>query len=126
MDTYKNALVDCASKLDAITSNYGEITKLIPFGNNLVCIMEHGVGVLAIKERTLMANSDGGDVFINNKTILPENITMINESYGSQWPESVILTPYYIFGVDASEKKIWMTDGSQLKIISDHVISRFL
>ena len=28
MDTYKNALVDCASKLDAITSNYGEITKL--------------------------------------------------------------------------------------------------
>ena len=40
--------------------------------------MEHGVGVLAIKERTLMANSDGGDVFINNKTILPENITMIN------------------------------------------------
>ena len=88
--------------------------------------MEHGVGVLAIKERTLMANSTGGDVFINNKTILPENITMINESYGSQWPESVILTPYYIFGIDASEKKIWMTDGNQLKIISDHVISRFL
>ena len=88
--------------------------------------MEHGVGVLAIKERTLMANSIGGDVFINNKTILPENITMINESYGSQWPESIILTPYYIFGIDASEKKIWMTDGSQLKIISDHVISRFL
>lgn len=108
------------------SKQYGEITKLIPFGNNLVCIMEHGVGVLAIKERTLMANSTGGDVFINNKTILPENITMINESYGSQWPESVILTPYYIFGVDASEKKIWMTDGSQLKIISDHVISRFL
>ena len=108
------------------SKQYGEITKLIPFGNNLVCIMEHGVGVLAIKERTLMANSTGGDVFINNKTILPENITMINESYGSQWPESVILTPYYIFGIDASEKKIWMTDGSQLKIISDHVISRFL
>lgn len=108
------------------SKQYGEITKLIPFGNNLVCIMEHGVGVLAIKERTLMANSTGGDVFINNKTILPENITMINESYGSQWPESVILTPYYIFGVDASEKKIWMTDGSQLKIISDHVVSRFL
>ena len=108
------------------SKQYGEITKLIPFGNNLVCIMEHGVGVLAIKERTLMANSTGGDVFINNKTILPENITMINESYGSQWPESVILTPYYIFGIDASEKKIWMTDGNQLKIISDHVISRFL
>lgn len=108
------------------SKQYGEITKLIPFGNNLVCIMEHGVGVLAIKERTLMANSTGGDVFINNKTILPENITMINESYGSQWPESVILTPYYIFGIDASERKIWMTDGSQLKIISDHVISRFL
>lgn len=108
------------------SKQYGEITKLIPFGNNLVCIMEHGVGVLAIKERILMANSTGGDVFINNKTILPENITMINESYGSQWPESVILTPYYIFGIDASEKKIWMTDGSQLKIISDHVISRFL
>lgn len=108
------------------SKQYGEITKLIPFGNNLVCIMEHGVGVLAIKERTLMANSTGGDVFINNKTILPENITMINESYGSQWPESVILTPYYIFGIDASEKKIWMTDGSQLKIISNHVISRFL
>lgn len=108
------------------SKQYGEITKLIPLGNNLVCIMEHGVGLIPINERTLVANGDGGEVFINNKTILPENIVMINESYGCQWPEAVISTPYFIFGLDASERKIWTTDGTKLQIISDNKISKFL
>ena len=108
------------------SKQYGEITKLIPLGNNLVCIMEHGVGLIPINERALVANGDGGEVFINNKTILPENIVMINESYGCQWPEAVISTPYFIFGLDASERKIWTTDGTKLQIISDNKISKFL
>lgn len=108
------------------SKQYGEITKLIPFANNIICIMEHGVGIIPIKERALVADSAGGEVYINNKTILPEVITMINESYGSQWPESVIATPYYIYGLDASERKIWITDGTKLQIISDNKISKFL
>nr|DAT46343.1 MAG TPA: trimer Lung surfactant protein D coiled-coil trimerization [Caudoviricetes sp.] len=31
--------------------------------------------------------------------------------YGSQWQESIIKTPYYVYGVDTVGKKIWRTNG---------------
>jgi len=46
--------------------------------------------------------------------------------YGSQWAESVVKTPYYIYGIDAARKKIWKTNGVQFEIISDFRIEQFL
>lgn len=46
--------------------------------------------------------------------------------YGTQWPESVIKTPYYVYGVDTVARKIWRTNGQVLEVISDFKIQQFL
>jgi len=53
--------------------------------------------------------------------VLPENSVIISDTYGSTWPESIIQTPYGVFGVDAVAKKIWYTNGTThgFQLISD-------
>jgi hypothetical protein len=45
---------------------------------------------------------------------------------GSQWAESVVKTPYAVYGVDTVAKKIWRTDGKNLETISDFKVNKFL
>jgi hypothetical protein len=55
---------------------------------------------------------------------------MISDKMGSQWKDSIIKTPYAIYGVDTSTKKIWKITGSTtlptLTVISDFKIENFL
>jgi len=55
---------------------------------------------------------------------------MISDKFGSQWKDSVIKTPYTVYGVDTSTKKIWKITGSTtlptLSVISDFKIENFL
>ena len=51
---------------------------------------------------------------------------MLSDTYGTQWPESVVQTPYFVYGVDTVGKKIWRTNGDQFEIISDFKIQEFL
>jgi hypothetical protein len=46
--------------------------------------------------------------------------------FGSQWPESVLKTPNYVYGIDTVGKKIWRTDGNNFQIISDFRVEKFL
>lgn len=108
------------------TEQYGEIIKLIDISGNLLVVCEHGVMLVPINERALVSEADGGPIVVNNTNVLPENPKIISDTYGSQWEESVISTPYGIYGVDASNKKIWWTDGSTLKTISDFKVQEFL
>jgi len=74
----------------------------------------------------LAAEGSGGEVFINNSNVLPETPKILNDMYGSQWSESIVKTPYYVYGVDVARKKIWKTNGSQFEIISDFRVEKFL
>lgn len=105
---------------------YGSITKLIELGGHIICVFEHGVALLPIKERTLTGEGAGGGVYINTKNVLPETMTVISDTFGSQWKDSIIKTPKGIYGVDTVAKKIWLTNGSTLKVISDFAIQEFL
>jgi len=51
---------------------------------------------------------------------------MISTDFGSQWSESVIKTPNYVYGVDTVGKKIWRTNGKELELISDFKVQKFL
>jgi hypothetical protein len=43
------------------------------------------------------------------------------------WKNSIIQTPSnIIYGVDTIAKKIWRTQGTQIELISDHYVSKFL
>lgn len=108
------------------TEQYGEIIKLIDISGNLLVVCEHGVMLVPVNERALVSEADGGPIVVNSTNVLPENPKIISDTYGSQWEESIISTPYGVYGVDASNKKIWWTDGNTLKTISDFKVQEFL
>ena len=105
---------------------YGGIIKLIEWQGNLLCVFEHGIALIPVNERAVAGEGAGGNVFINTSNVLPDNPRMLSDMYGSQWPESVIKTPYYIYGVDTVARKIWRTNGQVVEVISDFKIQQFL
>lgn len=133
-DAYKNGYrVFQGTHYRDYTREYGEIVKLISIGSSLLCVFEHGIGVIPVNERAVAGEGAGGNVYINTSNVLPENPKIISDMFGSQWPESVLKVPgisgnatQYVYGVDTSAKKIWRTDGTQLECISDFRVQEFL
>lgn len=105
---------------------YGGIMKMIELFGNILCIFEHGIALIPVNERAVAGEGSGGNVFINTSNVLPENPKMLSDTYGTQWAESVVQTPYFVYGVDTVGKKIWRTNGDQFEIISDFKIQEFL
>lgn len=105
---------------------YGELINLVELKGNLLAVFEHGVGIIPINERVVSGAGAGGNVFINTANVLPETLNILSDMYGSQWPESVVKTPYYVYGIDTVGKKIWRTNGANFDIISDFRVQKFL
>ncbi len=105
---------------------YGEITKLIEWNGDIMCILEHGVYKIPVNERTLAGDGSGGSVYINTNNVLPENPLVISDTFGSQWIDSIIKTSMGIYGVDTVAKKIWRVDGNGMELISDFKVQEFL
>ena len=109
------------------SQEYGSIQKLIGFEGYLLVVFEHGIGVAVINERILAGGSDGEPVFINTQNVLPEELTIITDTYGSQWPESIVKSEAgYVYGVDTVAKKIWRVKGQEIEILSDFKVNKFL
>lgn len=126
-DLFKNGLRTFNStNYRDYSKSFGQIIKLIEFKNNLVCVFEHSICLIPVNERAVAGEGDGGNVFINTKTILPENPIVISNIYGSQWKDSIIRTDLGIYGVDTSAKKIWFTNGKEFQCISEFRIQQFL
>ena len=127
-DAFTNNLrVFEATHFKDYSKEYGSITKIVEQNDNLVIIFEHGIGVVAVNEKALLQNAQGQDVHVGTKEVLGEP-TIISDKYGSQWKDSIIKTPYYIYGVDTVAKKIWRVAESSEHItcISDFKIQQFL
>lgn len=127
-DAYRNGYrVFTSTNYVDYTKEYGSIIKLMTMGSSLICVFEHGVVLLPINERVQTGEGDGGAVFINTNNVLPESPQrVLSDMLGSQWAESVVKTPYAVYGVDTVAKKIWKTDGSTLETISDFKVNKFL
>lgn len=108
------------------TKEYGAIVKLIEWYGALIAVMEHGVIMIPVNERAAMTNATGENVYINTDTVLPKNPKVLSNSFGSLWPESIIKTPRYVYGIDTVGKKIWRTNGEVFENISDMKIQKFL
>lgn len=127
-DAYRNGYrVFKSTNYVDYTKEYGSIIKLVPMGSSLICVFEHGVVLLPVNERIQTGEGNGGAIFINTKNVLPENPQVVlSDMIGSQWAESVVKTPYAVYGVDTIAKKIWRTDGKILETISDFKVNKFL
>lgn len=127
-DSYKNNYrYSLSTYFRDYSMEYGSITRLIGFEGYLLVVFEHAIAVAVINERVLAGQSDGEPVFINTANVLPEELTVISDTIGSQWSESIIKSEAgYVYGVDTIAKKIWRVKGQQLDIISDMKVNKFL
>ena len=127
-DSFKNNYRDSLSTyFRDYSQEYGSIQKLVGFEGHLLVIFEHAIGLAVINERILAGEGDGEPVFINTHNVLPEELTIITDTYGTQWPESVIKSEAgNVYGVDTIAKKIWRVKGNQLEILSDFKVNKFL
>lgn len=108
------------------TLTYGSLKRLVEWQSNLIAVFEHGVCLIPVNERVVSGRGAGGNVFINTSNVLPETPLVLSDMFGSQWAESVLKTPNYVYGVDTVGKKIWRTNGKSFEIISNLKVQKFL
>lgn len=106
---------------------YGAITKLVSLGQNIFIVMEHGLGLVSVNPKALIQTTTGENVHIYGYGVLPDEMTVISQDYGSKYEHSVIRTPIGIYGIDVDAKKIWVfSDKQGFKTISDMHIETYL
>ena len=127
-DSYKNNYrYSLSTYFRDYSAEYGGITKLVSFKGHLLVVFEHAIGVAVINERVLAGQGDGEPVFINTKDVLPEELTIVSDTLGSQWSESIVKSEVgYVYGVDTVQKKIWRVGGDQIEVLSDFKVNKFL
>lgn len=108
------------------SNQYGGITKLIEWNGDLLIVFEHAIALAKVNENALIPTDDGTLIGVGAVKPLATTPIMISTDFGSQWSESVIKTPNYVYGVDTVGKKIWRTNGKQLELISDFKVQKFL
>ena len=127
-DSFKNNYKESLSTyFRDYSQEYGSIQKLVGFEGYLLVVFEHAIGIAVVNERILAGEGDGEPVFINTKNVLPEELTIITDTYGTQWPESVVKSEAgYVYGVDTVAKKIWRVKGQEIELLSDFKVNKFL
>lgn len=110
-----------------IERQYGAIVKLLPWSGNLLCVFEHGIGVIPVNEKALLSTQSGQSIHMYGAGVLQNQISVISPDFGSIWQESIIRTPRGVYGVDTYAKKIWrVTYNGGFETISDMKVQRFL
>lgn len=126
-DAFRNGYrVFKSTHFNDYSKEYGSIIKLVNLQSGLLCVFEHGIAYIPVNERAVAGEGAGGNVYINTSNVLPDNPKILSDMFGTQWPESVIQTPYFVYGLDTVGKKIWRTNGNSLEIISDLKLNKFL
>lgn len=106
-------------------TEYGQIVKLVTLGSQLIVVFEHGICSLQVDESQAIKQIQSDNI-INVGNILPENPSVISDTYGSKWIEGIITTPKGIYGIDTDAKRIWFVNSEGLKVISDFFVNSFL
>lgn len=126
-DAYKNGFrIFKSTNFADYQLTYGSITKLLEWKEGLLIIFEHGVGWLNVNERALISNAAGSNVYLQTDKVLPKDFEVISDCFGSQWKDSIVKTPYAVYGVDTVARKIWKFDNKGLQCISDRTVQIFL
>lgn len=110
-----------------IDKQFGQIVKLFPYAQNLLCVFEHGLAIVPINEKALLSTQEGLSIHLYGVGVLQEQVSVISPDYGSTWMESLIKTPDAYYGVDTSAKKIWKFNNTEgFQCISDFKVQSFL
>lgn len=66
-----------------IDRQYGAIVKFLPMDNNIFCVFEHGIGILPINEKALLATQSGQSIHMYGAGVLQNQISLISSDFGS-------------------------------------------
>ena len=66
-----------------IERTYGAIVKLLPYGQNLFCVFEHGCGVVPINQQALLSTTTGQEIKLSGTEVVGSQVTVISQDYGS-------------------------------------------
>ena len=105
---------------------YGEIVKLVPWENNLLCVMEHGIGLIGVNEQALMQTNTADTIHIYGHGVLSDKMQIISPDYGSKYEHSVVRTPIGVYGIDTDARKIWRVGPNGFETLSDMKIESYL
>ena len=127
-DAFQNAYrIFQGLSFEDMDRQYGGLVKLISWGTSLLAIFEHGITIIPVNEKALIATTAGQSVHMYGEGVLQKQMTVISQDYGTIWSESIIRTPIGVYGVDTYAKKIWrFSQNKGLELISDSKIQRFL
>jgi hypothetical protein len=83
-DSFKNNYrLSLSTYFRDYSQEYGGITKLMEVNGNLLVVFEHAIGLATVNERVLAGEGEGGPVFINTQNVLPEELMIITDTYGT-------------------------------------------
>ena len=106
---------------------YGEIVKLVPWDNNLLVVMEHGIGVVGVNEQALLQTNTADTIHIYGHGVLSDHMQMISQDFGSKYEHSVIRTPIGVYGIDTDARKVWRVSTQKgFETLSDMKIESYL
>jgi hypothetical protein len=71
----------------------------------LLCIFEHGIGILPVNQQALL-QTQTGMLSLGMAGVLQSNVSLISGDFGSIWADSIIKTNIGVYGVDTYAKKI--------------------
>ncbi len=66
-----------------IDRQYGAIVKMFPWEGNLLCIFEHGVGLVPVNPQAVLGGTAGQAVHLYGAEVLPNQIQVISQDFGS-------------------------------------------
>ncbi len=99
-------------------SELGPINAMVTYRGKLVAIFDSGVATIGVDERSMIPGSEG-DIFMDSAKALASKSEVKSTVLGSNQPKSVVVTGNFVYGVDTKQYKVWRTNGTDFKIISD-------
>jgi hypothetical protein len=66
-----------------IDRQFGSIVKLLPYDQNLLCIFEHGIGIVPVNEKALLSTQMGASIHLYGSGVLQEQVSVVSDTFGS-------------------------------------------
>lgn len=98
------------STLD-VSGSFGQITKLINWNDNLLCIQEGGFSKIHYKEKTALSTTNGVPVELGNSEKV-DGYTYISQFAGTSKLKTVEITKTGVYFVDHHTREVYLFNGN--------------
>ena len=104
-------------------SQYGEITRLKTWKNDLYVLQEKSFAKLLVNPISMIQDELGTSIYVGTGDVI-ENHQYISSIYGTRHMESVVASERNLYFIDNTYAKLIQFTGNELKILSDELGQR--